>query len=370
MKKLFKIFSLMIAVMVVSVLTGCAGTNVLKPAKFNSDKDMFAFATVSTANIFGSTKATLANENVNNGLVRLAAEEKANDELDMDKINSYLQMMENLLVDDGPIIVENGKSDKEGYESKLVFTVTDLSGKKTTYVIYYNQILEGEEKAEVTPDKPIEPEQPAEGENSEQPVEDEKTDKKEMKTMSKDEKDDDDDDDEEEDDQEIEYSLEGIAIIDGIEYKIIGEKELEHNEYELNIKICLDDKNYVLLEEEVEDDEHEYSYTVIKNGKKALDFEFELENNKNNEIEIEFTTIENGVKEVYEFEKEEKAGKTIIVIKHNKNGHVYKIYAEGTVNPETGEIEYTYRVKESNKKYHYEKGEEHAEPEEDDEDDK
>ena len=46
-----------------------------------------------------------------------------------------------------------------------------------------------------------------------------------------------------------------------------------HDLYELIskcLKITLDESNYVLIEQETETNESEYSYVVVKNGKKVI----------------------------------------------------------------------------------------------------
>ena len=320
MKKILKGISLFAAIIFIGLAVSCAKKDNASQVqnKFNSDSDMFAFATISTANIFGQTS------NVTPTYKTVGNIKDSNDEIDMDKVNEYLQMMENLLVDDGPIVSKEEKSDRPEYEVKVTYVTKDLAGEETTFVIYYNQVLESENIEHSKKDEV-------------KPVDDEE-----------------DDDDDEDETEEQEYTLNGIALVDGVEYTLVGEKELENNEYELKITISFDKLNTVTFKEEKELDETEYSYKVVKDGKKFLELEFEAEE-IDQEIEIEVVTTERGFKESYKFEKELENGKHIIVIKYKGKGNTLTIKATGVLNEETGVVEYTYKVKENNKEYHYEK---------------
>ena len=52
--------------------------------------------------------------------------------------------------------------------------------------------------------------------------------------------------------------LEGIVILNDVEYKMIGEKEKENNEEESNFKIFLDQYNFVEIEQESSNNEQEF----------------------------------------------------------------------------------------------------------------
>ncbi len=307
--KFKKLLSLGLLIGSTIILTACSSMTSNK--KFKTDQDMVAFGAISTANILEANSfVNVSNEDNKNHFTRISNEDKT---LDMDKINEYVIMVENLLVDGGPILIKSQESDKEEYQTKLVYEVKNLVGEIKQYIIYYNEVLK---------------------------------EKSQFNNI--------DDDFDDRYDNEQEYILDGLAIIENKEYQLQGEKELENNESELKLIISMDNNNYVIFEEEKENQEVEYQYTVYNNGKKHLELEFELENN-NKDVEIEFITRENGIKETFKFEKEIKFGQSIIVIKYRKNGVVYNIYAKGNVNSQTGQIEYEYKVNESNKQYNYQK---------------
>ena len=99
-----------------------------------------------------------------------------------EELDGYMALVESLL-SDGGFTVTTEASDRADYDVKSVITYRDMHGNTLGYTMYYNETL--------IPDF-----------------------------------DDDDDDDDWEDrfEQEEEYAIEGIMIIDGIEYRIHGER--------------------------------------------------------------------------------------------------------------------------------------------------
>ena len=292
-----KLFSYLLVVVLAFVLVGCnVGSKVSKT--FKNDNSFFGFSAITSAQALSQQKASLLKASDSKELISLSKEKE---EVDMEKVNEYMQMMEMMFSDDGPIIMSEDASDREGYETKLVFKAKDLAGNVINYTLYINKELI---KSEVDFD--------------------------------------DDDDDEKEVEMEEEYLLSGVAIIDGIEYSIEGKKEIEEDEMELEIKITLDDKNYVIISQEAEDNELEYEYEIVKDVKKYSKLE------DGNKFECEFRTNENGYRETYHFEKENDK----IKIKYTSNSIKLTIYVKATVN-EAGETVYTYKVKETEKEYKY-----------------
>lgn len=286
---------ILIAVLALGIFIHYGCTN--KTIKSIGTKDLVTFSALSSANILSNTESVnLSLESSSSSLMKLSS---TVDDIDMDKVNSYLQMMENMLVDDGPILISESVSDKEGYAKKLVFESKDLSGNKETYTLYFNE------------------------------------------TVLKDK------DDDDSFELEEEFKLIGLAIIDGVEYKMTGSKEIEEDEEELELKITLDESNYVLIEQETEANESEYSYVVVKNGKKVLSMSFELEDGIE---EIVIRSKESGSTEIYKFYK----SKGDIVIKHIKNGLEVKIVVK-SYQDSNNETIYEYKVTETNKTYKYSK---------------
>ncbi len=109
-----------------------------------------------------------------------------------------------------------------------------------------------------------------------------------------------------EDGQEVErsYKLEGVLVMDGVEYPMRGERseesEADESEAEIKIRAYLnaeDQGTYVQVEQEtsaeLDESEQEYVYSVYKSGrlveKTAIEFETEREKNvEKAEYEVEF----------------------------------------------------------------------------------
>ena len=128
---------ILIAVLALGIFIHYGCTN--KTSKSIGTKDLVTFSALSSANILSNTESVnLSLESSSSSLMKLSS---TVDDIDMDKVNSYLQMMENMLVDDGPILISESVSDKEGYAKKLVFESKDLSGNKETYTLYFNETV-------------------------------------------------------------------------------------------------------------------------------------------------------------------------------------------------------------------------------------
>ena len=145
------------------------------------------------------------------------------------ELNNRLDDIENKFV------VE--ESDKDLYETKITYNGQGLDNEEQTYIIYYKETIVN-------------------------------------------------DDDKGKDKDEVETTLEGIAIVDGQEYKVFGEKEVEKDELEIELEIIFDKDNYVKISQEKENNKTEYEYEVVKNGRTVNEFEMEFKQ-KNGKMVIE-----------------------------------------------------------------------------------
>ncbi len=295
MKKIKFYLALIVMFAVGLLIVGCNHKKENNIKNLENDNSLLAFYSLTSAGILndGSTLQRQAvKRNLSTGTI---------EEVNMEAVNSYMQMMESMFSENPPVVIKNETSDRTEYTNMLVFEATDLSGKKELYTIYFNQ-------TELV---------------------------------------DDDDDFEDRFENEVEYKIEGIAIIEGIEYQIIGETETEDNEQSLDIVVKLDEKNYVVIEQEIENNEEEYEYTVYKDGRKFTSIEFEVENQ--NEFEAEFITNEKGYTERYRFYKEGNE----VRIRYQSNDQSFTIKATASVDPNTNETIYDYKVVETNKEYRF-----------------
>ncbi len=94
---------------------------------------------------------------------------------------------------------------------------------------------------------------------------------------------------------EVSSKLEGIMVVDGTIFDVIGEREFEQegNESESSIEFTTKSKtnplNYIKISQEVENNEVEFEYEIFENGMKISESEFEVEQKNNHtEVELEF----------------------------------------------------------------------------------
>ena len=131
-----------------------------------------------------------------------------------------------------------------------------------------------------------------------------------------------DDDDRWEDEEEEEYAIEGVLVIDGMEYPVQGVREIERerNEYESETQFRVTLENgrsvWVKQSESSEQDEHEleYSYLIRENGRVVERSSFSFEEEKG-ETELEMIAERNGKRESFSFEKETYRGREYIFLR-------------------------------------------------------
>lgn len=204
-------------------------------------------------------------------------------------------ILDNLLivnnsVSNGIIKSEVVASEKEGYEYSYSISATNAQGITSTYIFYYN----------------------------------------ETKTT----------DEEEEDEEEI--LMEGIVLLNEVEYTVVGSREIEEGEEEVSFKISIDENNYVIISQEFEEGEQEFKYMAFENGKKVLDTKIEYEYDEEDQsVEMKFKTktLEEEVQYKYTFIQNETGSFIGVRIKTNKSN--VKALIQVTLS-ETGEASYEF----------------------------
>lgn len=191
------------------------------------------------------------------------------------ELDGYMALVESLL-SDGGFNVTTGASDIDGYQVKSVVSYRDMHGNTLGYTMYYNERL----------------------------IQDY------------------DDDDDDRDEVEEEYRIEGIMIIDGEEYRILGERSYEsepgENENETEFTVYLSQTRRMVVEQSVEneDGEHEREFNyIIYEGRNVIErstFEYESERG---ETEIEMRHYKDGVNTVFLFDRETVRGEEVIRIR-------------------------------------------------------
>lgn len=207
-------------------------------------------------------------------------------------VDRYLQIVDKMLNSSG-IVIDEGESELEGYAKKVEISSTDLYGNTQSFVIHYN---EQEISREI-------------------------------------------DDGEE----EVEWRLEGIMIAGEREYAVIGERETEADEAELEFTAYLDRDNYVEIEKSGENGEEEFGYKIVVNGKVTEEFELSIEQ-EYGKTEVEIESVSGGNILVIDYEmKERVSGKTVVECKVYENGEVYEFEIDATCDGNREMRRYRYR---------------------------
>lgn len=188
------------------------------------------------------------------------------DEQTIATLNGYMELVEGLISGNN-FTVEGGKNPQEKYsqyEYVMSVSYTDMLGQqRDSGTIYYNRTHESTER----------------------------------------------DDDE----SETTYSLEGVMVLGGEEYRLSGthvsESEEGDSENEYEMFVYLDD-GYILVEQSVESEEGEneieYSYTLFSKGVQVSRTTFEYEQENGDETELIMTVKESGKQpEIFAFENED-----------------------------------------------------------------
>ncbi|MDY4788179.1 MAG: hypothetical protein SO253_02535 [Bacilli bacterium] len=204
----------------------------------------------------------------------------------IDKINNYINIFDGLVNGDGlkQETIVNTDEDYKEYETKMIVSYQD-----TNYVAYYNET----------------------------PV-----------------------NDTDDDIDEVETTLDGIMLMNDITYKISGTKEVERDEIETTIKSYIDENNWVIVEQSIENGEQEFEYHTKVNGVEEYS-SVEIEMDKKNQIEVELQFGKDDDKAlIYEFKKvTANSGNEIMHIDvfNGEDNLVEKIIVKSYINKETGE---------------------------------
>lgn len=361
MKKM-KFYLVLVAILSL-VLVGCGNSEVAtvkkevsEVASLKTDQNVMVFSTLSSVTALGGdVTSSLSDDDFIFGGKDV--------EIDMEKANGYLLMMENILADGGPIVSSEGASDREGYDLMMTVSVKDLAGNTSTYTIYYSIIIDETD----LPAEEVSPEETPEDSVTDPALKghwgyhgghDDESDEDKEPGKNHDEEHDDDYEKyhdkahdqfkhhhHEDKEDEVEYAINALAVIDGVEYEVFGKKEVETEEdgeeVEIKFIVKLDEENYVSIEQEIEEGEVEYKYSIYKNGRRvsSLSFESEEENGKTF-VKLSTTNAE-GERESYKFIKD----KDVTIIKYETRGYKYTLIVTASEDAE-GNVVYDYKVKE------------------------
>lgn len=258
-----------------------------------STTDLVAFSAASSFNILTAMDSSTASTASTAAL----SGDTSIDDAKITEVNRQLALIESF-IGNNPITTTEGKPSGEYavYEHMMTVTTTDLTGKNTVYTLYYNETLGVEDY--------------------------------------------DDDDDDDDWDTEQEFTLDGIMVSNGIEYRMHGEKELEEGEYEISFKAWADATkthltavDYVLFEQEIEkefnESEEEYKYAIYSNGKCISSFSLDIEV-ENGEQEIKFRSSDSASGNYINYSRKTEHGQTYIraTIVENGASSTFKVYSQ------------------------------------------
>ena len=280
MKKTLKI---LLPVLTIGMLTGCqisannssqnGGTTNNGSNPSTQSEQVYAFEAITSAGLLHS---------LNNNQDVLAVKKAKADETLVNQIKDYLPSVEAALTNQSLMTSsEVVASDRNEYATKVIITYTDIAFINQTMTMYYNETA--------IPD--------------------------------------DDFDDDWDDQFEEEYVINGLIIIDDVEYQMFGKKELDQDEYEVSFTYQIDENNYIKVEQEIENDESEFNYTVIQNRRKVYEYSLEVEDNS---VELEVKDRNLGVEKM-EFEFLKRDNRTYIIAEVRQNGVSSEIVFEKVV---------------------------------------
>ncbi len=307
MKSIFKICAFASGMIgICAVMSGC-GTDKQNGKRF-SKEEFYGVGAVSCAEILGSTlnaqsagTFTALTEAVASGPSSAGIKEQA------ENFNKYFTAL-NAFLDEGALTVETKANTDENYSqfaTKLTVNGKDIAGNSTEYVMYYNETFVGQT-----------------------------TDGNEI---------------------ESKYTLEGVMLTGGVEYRLTGGKEIEtengEREEELKIRAYTGEStgDFVEMKQEISEENNEseagYVYRVYSDNKliEETEVEFETENkNGKTETEFELEFRKGEAKGKYEVEREVINGVTEISVKYSLDGKQGKFKIKETVKDGQTYYEYTF----------------------------
>lgn len=318
-----KLLLSIVSLMVLLVISGCTKDNSTERDLLNNTQDVFGFEAMTSINLLDSmdsnTQTQISYSQDDYTISSLGFTSDVSEE-EIDEINKYLGIMEQMLAEGDPINVVEETSDKVEYENKMVISTKDLNLNTYTYILYFNEVSLNEELDE---------------EESE---------------------------DVEENDDEIESTLEGIMLVGDKEYVVTGKKELEEDEMKVEFTSKIDDENWVKVTQKTENEESKFEYSISENGiitKTEIKFETE-----ENETMMKLKFIDGDNKSEYKFKTEVEDDKQLIKIDIKDESRTLQVKVFLVVDSVTGEVTYEYRVKDSNKTFNKERNN----PQDDEED--
>lgn len=321
-----KFFVGALSVMSIFGLAACSNETQKVEAMTLSSKESMSLSTYLGASFLQTSSV----ETVSTRDVRLRRWAESNTltlESELEEVNAYFDKLK-VFMDQGVDNVFNVTetvSTREGYDYEVTYNVDGL-----TYTIYYSIIVD-----EVLP--PVE-ETPTDDVVTEDPITDE--------VVTEDPVTDEVDDDIDEIDDEQLFRINGLIVIDGVEFKLEGAREVEDDEVKTWFKTENFNRSgdYVHVISKVEDNEQKFDIRTSVNGVETRTrIKFEVEDD---ETKIDLT-INNGDNESrYQFKKEVEDGQTFYKFQYRIGDVKGQVKVLETVDVD-GNVTYKYQVQEN-----------------------
>ena len=279
------LFSCLMAVMLIIIVINFIPNGPSGPTSKNNRHKVYAMQAVSLANFgeFYDESVLLSSNNLSSGLIKLSQISKNIDEYERiaNKINQYMLTASEMINSDN-LIYEVVESDINLYQYKMNIRIDVLSHNEI-YTLYFN----------------------------EEPV-----DNKDIDDLD-----------------EVSTKISGIIKYHNNEFILEGKKEIENDEQEIELKMYLsaDLSKYIIVNQEVEHRENEYSYLYYDNNKIVQQFELSVETKQNKKV-VELEIAENN--KVYEIEFTYKNDQIFVEYEFNNQ--------EGTVEISSSDNEFIY----------------------------
>lgn len=253
-----------------------------KTYSFANTKELYAFSVVS------GMELALSNES-NNQLKQTESEFNQV----VDYVHSYLPTVEGFLGNTTIIAPQEQTSDKTEYSKMLVVNYKDMLNKEHNYKLYYNESV------------PSENNRPSKGD----------------------------------DDYEVATKLSGEVLYNSTTYALEGVKEVERDEIEIKFTITLENNKKVVIEQETENNEQEFSYTIYNGNTEIYSTSFGVEV-ENGMIEFESEYEKDGKELELEIKQAEKNNNNKFYIEYEDNNQKTRIIVEKTI--ENNTVKYVY----------------------------
>ena len=315
-----------------------AETTLENVIEFEDDSQVFTVEAVSAASLLNFSNVATLNYVP---LVETTEEEIIGDEEvteGINEIDQYLELMDTYLGDDDTLSITVLESDREAYEFLISFTTVSISGDEVEYYLYYNETVYEEETVDeelVTTEEAV---------TTEEPVTTEGTTPLAQKTKDFNFLD--------EDDEYVDYSLEGIIVFGDTEYEVEGKKIIHDNGVENTIlRAWTDSDNFVKVsyKTDAEDGNTKFFYEVKEDGVIITKSRVKVvEKDGAKSVHLDFQDETQKAKYIFTIIEEE--GVTLIHVKYDiklladNSKETGNIHIQVTVDPETGELIYTYKI--------------------------